>query len=267
MPQNSRETSFESKKGYIAVKSILLRNPKWHRDEIILALDLYFRLEPGQIHARNPVIMELSKILNKLPIHEERPDSIKFRNANGVGLKLSNFLAIDQTYDGKGMQSFSKLDKMVFEDFQNHKQELAMLASNIKETVLNETLNNRLYAIGEEADDHTAMVKEGMVIYRLHKYYERNTKINNQKKTIHLKKYGQLDCEACDFNFHKTYGNLGKGYIECHHTTPLSQIAGETITTLNDLALVCSNCHRMIHRKIDTVSISALKGIVRINRI
>ena len=33
------------------------RNPKWQRDELILALDLYFRLEPGQIDARNPLIV------------------------------------------------------------------------------------------------------------------------------------------------------------------------------------------------------------------
>ena len=239
-----------------------MRNPKWHRDEIILALDLYFKLEPGQIHARNPAIIELSKILNKLPIHEERPDSVKFRNPNGVGLKLSNFLAIDPTYDGKGMQSFSKLDKLVFEGFKSKKKLLADLARNIKDTVLNESLNNKLYAIGEEAEDSSMFVNEGAVIYRLHKYYERNNKINNQKKAIHLKKYGQLDCEACDFNFHKTYGDLGKGYIECHHTTPLSQISGESITTLDDLALVCANCHRMIHRDIDAVSVRGLRGIV-----
>ncbi|MCZ4318760.1 hypothetical protein O4H26_07145 [Aequorivita viscosa] len=181
-----------------------MRNPKWHRDKIILALDLYFKLEPKQIHARNPATLELSKILNKLPIHEERPDSIKFRNPNGVGLKLSNFLAIDQTYVVKGMQSFSKLDKLVFEDFENQKGTLALIESNIKKTVLNEALNYKLYAIGEETDDALSMAKEGMVIYRLHKYYERNTKLTNQKKSLHIKKYGQLDCEACDFNFNKT---------------------------------------------------------------
>lgn len=239
-----------------------MRNPKWHRDEIILALDLYFKLEPGQINSRNPAIVELSQILNKLPIFEERPDSVKFRNPNGVGLKLSNFLAIDPTYHGKGMQSFSKLDKLVFEDFENQKQRLAVLANNIKKTVLNESLNNKLYAIGEETDETITMVREGMIIYRLHKYYERNTKINKQKKALHLKKYGQLDCEACDFNFLKTYGNLGQGYIECHHTTPLYEIGGESITTLDDLALVCSNCHRMIHREIDTVSVRDLRKIV-----
>lgn len=32
------------------------RNPKWQRDELILALDLYFQLEPGQLHAKNPHI-------------------------------------------------------------------------------------------------------------------------------------------------------------------------------------------------------------------
>ena len=86
-----------------------MRNPKWHRDEIILALDLYFKTEPGQIHARNPDVIELSEILNKLPIHDERPDHVKFRNANGVGLKLSNFLAIDPEYLGKGMTSFTTM--------------------------------------------------------------------------------------------------------------------------------------------------------------
>ncbi|WP_181566710.1 hypothetical protein [Aequorivita sp. CIP111184] len=70
-----------------------MHNPKWHR-EIILALNLYFKLEPGQIQARNPAIIELSEVLNKLPIHEGRPNSVKFRNPNGVGLKLSNFLTI-----------------------------------------------------------------------------------------------------------------------------------------------------------------------------
>jgi 5-methylcytosine-specific restriction protein A len=95
-----------------------LRNPPWHRDEIILALDLYSRLEPGQIHAKNLDIQELSRLLNRLPIFDVRPDEVKFRNPNGVGLKLSNFLALDTSYHGKGMQSYSQLDKKVFAEFE-----------------------------------------------------------------------------------------------------------------------------------------------------
>jgi len=59
-----------------------MRNPKWHRDEIILALDLYFKIEPGQVSARNPKIIELSEILNRLPIHEIRPEMCYIRELN-----------------------------------------------------------------------------------------------------------------------------------------------------------------------------------------
>lgn len=90
---------------------LFMKNPKWHRDEIILALELYFELRPGEIHARNPRIIALSEILNKLPIYTNRPDAVRFRNPNGVALKLSNFLAIDPAYHGSGMASYSKLDK------------------------------------------------------------------------------------------------------------------------------------------------------------
>ncbi|MDR2282520.1 MAG: hypothetical protein LBE37_04895, partial [Sphingobacterium sp.] len=57
------------------------RNPKWQRDELILALDLYFQLEPGQIHSKNPRIIELSDLLNALPIHPESEQLERFRNA------------------------------------------------------------------------------------------------------------------------------------------------------------------------------------------
>ena len=85
-----------------------MKNPTWQRDELILALDLYFQLEPGQIHGRNELVVELSELLNTLPIHSPELRNKKFRNANGVGLKLSNFLAIDPDYEGKGMQRFRK---------------------------------------------------------------------------------------------------------------------------------------------------------------
>lgn len=46
------------------------QNPKWHRDEVILVLDLYYRLESGQMNASNPEVIKTSEILNKLPIHK-----------------------------------------------------------------------------------------------------------------------------------------------------------------------------------------------------
>ena len=124
-----------------------MRNPKWHRDEIILALELYFTLKSGQIDANNPAVIELSEILNKLPIHPERPDAAKFRNPNGVGLKLSNFLAIDPNHQGKGMQSYSNLDEVIFNEFVDNKPLLKKLADKIKKTVANSELTQALHQL------------------------------------------------------------------------------------------------------------------------
>jgi 5-methylcytosine-specific restriction protein A len=239
-----------------------MRNPPWHRDEIILALDLYSRLEPGQIHGRNPEIIELSRVLNRLPIFEVRPDEAKFRNPNGVGLNLSNFLAIDPDYTGKGMQSFSKLDKKVFEEFQFNEERLHVIAQRIRQVVADPDLPNHLYLIPEEEEGEKHEVQEGTVIYKLHKYRERDTGIVKKKKEIEFQQHGRLLCQACEFDFHVKYGELGFKYIECHHKTPLSNFSSKTTTRLDDLALVCSNCHRMLHRKLDTLSVEGLKQLL-----
>jgi len=42
---------------------------------------------------------------------------------------------------------------------------------------------------------------------------------------------------------------LGEGFAECHHTLPMGQAAGERRTRLADLAVVCANCYRMLHRQ------------------
>jgi len=240
-----------------------MRNPKWHRDEVILALDLYYSLESGQMSASNPNVIELSKILNRLPIHISRPDEVKFRNANGVNLKLGNFKHYDPDYEGEGLKGGSKLDKEVLNEFYGNRKSLKSIANKIKATVENASIVNKLYNIPNEEDEDFHSVKEGKVIYKLHKLRERDSKINKKKKDDYLKKFGKLNCEVCDFDFHNFYGELGKGFIEAHHRIPLSDIDGESKTELKDLALVCSNCHRMLHRKIDTMSINDLKEKIK----
>ena len=51
--------------------------------------------------------------------------------------------------------------------------------------------------------------------------------------------------------------------MECHHKIPLYEIEGESITTIDDLALVCANCHRMLHRELDTLSIDELRKKIK----
>lgn len=68
-----------------------MKNPNWHRDEIILALDLYFDKALGPMDSGNPKIVALSDLLNRLPISGQKLVKNTFRNPNGVTLKLSNF--------------------------------------------------------------------------------------------------------------------------------------------------------------------------------
>ena len=77
--------------GYIVVDERPARNPRWTPEEIILALDLY--LTHDQLDDRDAEVVELSATLNALDIHPERPDAERWRNPNGVALKLANFSA------------------------------------------------------------------------------------------------------------------------------------------------------------------------------
>ncbi len=88
---------------------------------------------------------------------------------------------------------------------------------------------------------------------------ERNPKLVKAKKDEVLKKFGKLCCEVCDFDFAAKYGELGNEFCEAHHLKQLSKIDGKVKTKLEDLAIVCSNCHRIIHQKDPMLTIEKLK--------
>lgn len=100
---------------------------------------------------------------------------------------------------------------------------------------------------------------EGKVIQYYTTKYERSTANRSAAIKIHGTK-----CMACGFDFEATYGELGKNYIEVHHTKPLFSLEQETtIIPETDLVCLCSNCHRMIHRKRDDIlSLAELQSII-----
>lgn len=240
-----------------------MRNPDWTRDELILALDLYFQLDYSEITTSNPKIIELSVILNKLPIHNMNLHQEDFRNPNGVSMKLNNFKRFDPNYPGKGLQRGNILEGIVWTEFSNNISDLRIIANQIKTIVTNKEKNQELYIKQDILEiDPEFEVREGTTIYKLHKSKERKPSIVKRKKEQVLKKSGKLECEVCSVDFEKVYGDLGKGFIECHHKIPLGQIDKASKTRLDDLALVCSNCHRMLHRKGNNLSIDELKNII-----
>jgi len=77
--------------------------------------------------------------------------------------------------------------------------------------------------------------------------YERSPK--NRQGCLDFHGY---DCWACDMSFEGVYGERGKEFVEVHHVVPISKMgAGYKINPKKDLVPLCSNCHRMIHRRKD----------------
>jgi 5-methylcytosine-specific restriction protein A len=229
------------------------RNPAWQYDELILALDLYLRR--GQPPTSDPEVVVLSSLLNRLPIHVDRPDATRFRNPNGVHMKLANWKRLDPTYSGAGLTGGGHREEEVWHRFASDPQALVAAVERITATA-----NGNAPTLPPEEDEGESV--EGRILFRVHRVRERDPSLVKRKKAAELRRDGGLACEVCDIDFAHTYGPLGEGFIECHHTMPLAT-AGTRTTVLDDLALVCPNCHRMLHRSHDTLSIAALRAIVR----
>lgn len=235
------------------------RNPKWTRDELILTLDVYFRQGPSHISASHPIVTSLSEELNQLSVHSVRPDAERYRNANGVYMKLSNFLRFDDSYRGSGLTHGGKLEEEVWNEFASDKLRLRNVASAIR--AVSEDAGSAVASISVIDDDYQD--PEGNILARYHRYRERNSSLARKKKALVLSKTGVLACEVCEFVFGEKYGPLGQGVIDCHHIVPLAQLKPKQTTKLSDLSLVCPNCHRMLHRGKDAPTLQTLRNIVR----
>lgn len=88
------------------------------------------------------------------------------------------------------------------------------------------------------------VASEGRAVLRMHLRRERSKALVDAFK----KKLTSFACEACGTDMGAVYGELGQGYIEAHHRRPVSEIVPGEVTKLSDLAALCPNCHRMIHR-------------------
>jgi 5-methylcytosine-specific restriction enzyme A len=106
-------------------------------------------------------------------------------------------------------------------------------------------------SLGSAASDEEIAAVEGALRIALVRHRRREQKLREAKIAQATKAgAGLLCCEVpgCGFNFSAVYGDIGSGYAQVHHLKQLSELASPTTTTLNDLAVVCANCHAMIHR-------------------
>lgn len=102
---------------------------------------------------------------------------------------------------------------------------------------------------------------EGRRRLRVHLGRERSKKLINAFKAS-LERFA---CEACGTDMGEVYGALGEGYIEAHHRVPVASLKDGEKTRIKDLAALCPNCHRMIHRN-GLMSVEDLAAYLRARR-
>lgn len=238
----------------------MIKNESWSNEELILALDFYFTFNPLHISVKNDNLFLLCNQINnvnKMRYNLGLTNDIVVRNPNAVYMKLCNYLRLDPSYSGKGLCKGSKSEEKTWNLFANDKDNLKKTAKSLVSLAASSTRVD----IKNEMQDNDSQVsaEEGGILISIHKKFERNAKIVKMKKTMALKNAKKLACEICGFCFEEYYGNIGANFIECHHIVPLSNYENIKSTKLEDLILVCANCHRMLHRGISPLNPEELK--------
>jgi putative restriction endonuclease len=104
---------------------------------------------------------------------------------------------------------------------------------------------------------------EGKEILKRHVLRERNPRLVFEAKRSFKEKHGKLFCEVCEFVFIDKYGKIGEDFIEAHHIKPISEMTENEKTKISDLVMVCSNCHKMLHRKRPWITKEKLKSLLQ----
>jgi 5-methylcytosine-specific restriction protein A len=172
-----------------------------------------------------------------LPYHQGAKKTDSFRNPDGVVFKLQN---LKKCATGRGLDHSSSTDKAVWEELGASPHQAHDLASLIRQAA-------------KEIGDEPIKIEEfefieGRIVTAVHLRRERNPRVRD--KFIESRRQSQsLNCDMCDAGSPALNPRYAAAHFETHHIVPLAD-AGERVTKPRDLALLCANCHRLLHRAI-----------------
>jgi putative restriction endonuclease len=92
----------------------------WTREELIVALNLYFKLPFGKLHHGTPEIIYLAKLINRTP--------------DAVAMRLSNFASVDPYHQQRGIKGLKggiRQVEPIWKEFIDHKAELLFESEKI----------------------------------------------------------------------------------------------------------------------------------------
>jgi hypothetical protein len=191
-----------------------------------------------------------------------RPLSIKprhFSAAIEVEQRLLNLQSQSLTIDDFGTKAKEHLSLLmsgvndvtleksalnVYSSYVSQNSDIPLLASKVQVEVAHTLISGDGYELPAITGN------EGKKRVVAHALRERDKKIIEEKKKAFKKLSGRIYCECCEFSPKDMYGYELEGLIEVHHKVPLSECADDEVrvTTLDDLVLLCRNCHGAIHR-------------------
>ena len=235
----------------------------WTRDELTLALDLYFKHDGTFLDDNHPDVIELSKLLKRLAVALGIKIHDKYRNPNGVSLKLVNFRRFDprQKESGSvGMQKGNKEEGPIWDTYYNDRERLRAVAETIRKAA--DGMIEDLPDLSGPDEPDIAEAPEGKVLTKLHRYRERNRKLVAECKKQALKNYKKLACVGCNMDFASRYGSDLGHIIDCHHTKPVHTLTDGETTKIEDLILLCANCHRVVHASRQWLTLDQLRARV-----
>ncbi|MFB6894485.1 HNH endonuclease [Kitasatospora sp. NPDC056327] len=222
-----------------------MRNPSWTVDETVLACALVVGNGWEAPAPADPRVLELSAFLQRMTAGDETRGG-PFQNPDGVARKAVELVAARPGAAGNGgPDGTATTEETVARAFTDRPAEMLEAARGIRALVGS---TDFVPARETEGEPEEFEAPEGRLLLRQHLRRERDSRLRGRKIESVLARGGSLACEVCGFDFEQVYGERGAGYVECHHIVPL-HVAGESTTRLADLALICSNCHRMIHRR------------------
>lgn len=157
-----------------------MRSPNWLEEEVMLALDLYVHRDLSWINKMSDStyeIIALSKLLNGLDLHSEKPTN--FRSTGSIRMKLANFMALDDRYTRKSLGNVGGLDKKVWEKYKNdylslHEKCMQIISDHLVEhdDVINRYLED-MHLDGAEVHVDKDFAKFAGTLKRTLLYYEK----------------------------------------------------------------------------------------------
>lgn len=240
------------------------RNPDWDEDELVLALDAYLSAKPRDLQKHSPEVSKLSQLLRRRFRQLGIVGEPTLRNIAGVYMKLQNLKAHDPAYlarGKKGLKAGNRLEEDIWQRYGSHPADLHQRAEQLRDFIHSDI------RVGDVDDELSGMdaplAPEGRLLVRFHKRYERSATNRTKKlRQFSAAHGGRVFCECCGFDFEQAYGSRGKGFIECHHSVPVSKLTPAQTLSIRDLRLLCANCHRMVHIAQPWLTVEELKKLL-----